>query len=163
MIKSNLVQRFRFLALAAIRRYMMMAGMSILPFSSMRVLVIRLCGIRIGKGCYVGFNVAFDTNFPELITIGDRVTISHNVSVYAHTITPVESRLAGVYHSTAAVKINDGAWLSAGSMVVPGVEIGADCMIGAGTVVTRCTQPGSLYAGNPARLIRKIEFPDDRS
>lgn len=160
---SNLFKRFRFLALAAFRRYLLMAGMSILPFSLLRVLVIRLCGISIGKGCYVGFNVAFDTNFPELITIGDRVTISHNVSVYAHTITPAKSRLARVYHSTAAVKINDGAWLSAGSMVVPGVEIGADCMIGAGAVVTRSTQPGSLYAGNPARLIRKIEFPDDRS
>lgn len=145
------------------RRYMMMAGMSLLPFSAMRVLVLRVCGVKVGKGCYVGFHLMFDTNYPELITIGDRVSISHNVAIYTHTITPVASRLAHVYHSIAAVKINDGAWLSAGSMVYPGVEIGHDCMIGAGAVVTRSTLPESVYLGNPARFIQKINFPDNDS
>ena len=122
---------------------------------------MRICGVTIGKGCYVGFNVAFDTNFPELITIGDHVTISHDVAIYTHTMTPAASRLASVYHSTAAVQIKNGVWLSAGSLIIPGVEIGQDCMIAAGSVVTRNTQPGSLYAGNPARLIREIDFRED--
>jgi len=64
------------LATAALRRYGMMVGMFAVPFSSLRVLVMRLCGVRVGRGCYVGFNVAFDTNFPALIRIGDAVTIS---------------------------------------------------------------------------------------
>jgi len=160
MNSLNFAQRIRLLALLMMRRYLLMAGMSLIPFSFIRVPVIRICGITIGKGCYVGFHVAFDTNFPELIIIGDNVTISHNVAIYTHTITPVKSRLATVYDSKAAVIIHDGAWLSAGSMIVPGVEIGADCMIGAGSVVTRSTEPGSLYAGNPARLIKKIVFKD---
>ena len=154
MNNLNFAQRIRLLALLMMRRYLLMAGMSLIPFSFIRVLVIRICGITIGKGCYVGFHVAFDTNFPELISI------SHNVAIYTHTITPVKSRLATVYDSKAAVIIHDGAWLSAGSMIVPGVEIGADCMIGAGSVVTRSTEPGSLYAGNPARLIKRIVFKD---
>lgn len=148
------------LSLAAVRRYVMMFGMFILPFSSLRVLVMRMCGVRIGRGCYVGFNVAFDTNFPSLIRIGDDVTISHNVSIYTHTATPAASRLARVYDATAPVTIGDGAWISANAVVLPGVEIGPDCMVGAGAVVTRSTEGGSLYAGNPARKIRSITFPD---
>jgi acetyltransferase-like isoleucine patch superfamily enzyme len=148
------------LVIPALRRYAMMIGMTILPFSSLRVILMRCCGLRIGKGCYVGFNVAFDTNYPSLIHIGDRVTISHGVSIFTHTASPVTSRLAAVYHSTAPVTIDDGAWISANSVIVPGVRIGSDCMIGAGAVVTRNTDPESLYAGNPARLIKRIHFQD---
>ena len=146
------------LVAAAIRRYLMMFGMFLLPFSSLRVFVMRLCGVRIGKGCYVGFNVVFDTNFPALISIGNWVTISHNVAIYTRTATPAAGRLAGIYHSTARVTIGDGAWISANSVILPGVEIGADCMIGAGAVVTRSTDACSLYAGNPARKIRLDQF-----
>jgi acetyltransferase-like isoleucine patch superfamily enzyme len=148
------------LALAAIRRYLMMLGMAWLPFSSLRVAVLRLCGIRIGEGCYVGFNVLFDTNFPELITIGDRVTISHDVRIYTHTITPVSSRLARVYHSTAPVTIGDGAWVAAGCLICPGVTVAPDCLIAAGAVVTKSTESGWLYAGNPARRIKPIAFEE---
>lgn len=160
MATSSPASALQRLAIAALRRYLMMVGMFLLPFSSLRVLVMRLCGVRIGKGCYVGFNVAFDTNFPSLIRIGRNVTISHNVSIYTHTATPAESRLAGVYDDTAPVVIGDGAWISANALVLPGVEIGPDCMIGAGSVVTKSTEAGSLYAGNPARKVRSITFPD---
>jgi acetyltransferase-like isoleucine patch superfamily enzyme len=148
------------LALAAIRRYAMMLGMSWLPFSSLRVLVMRLCGIRIGDGCYVGFNVFFDTTFPELITIGDHVTISHDVRIYSHTITPADSRLARVYHTTAAVVIGDGAWVAAGSLICPGVTVAPDCLIAAGAVLTKNTEAGWMYAGNPARRIKPIAFDE---
>lgn len=147
--------------MAAMRRYVMMCGMFLLPFSSLRVLVMRLCGVRIGRGCYVGFNVVFDTNFPTLIRIGNHVTISHDVSIYTHTATPAASRLARVYDAAAPVIIGEGAWISANAVLLPGVNIGPDCMVGAGAVVTGSTEAGSLYAGNPARKIRSIAFPDE--
>ena len=150
------------LLLAFFRRYAMMIGMWLLPFSSLRIMMLRMCGVRIGHGCYVGFNVVFDTNFPELISVGDQVTLSHNVAIYTHTITPVASRLAGVYQTTGAVTIGQGAWVCAQSLILPGVEIGADCLIGAGSVVTKSTESGWLYAGNPARRIKPIVFEPDR-
>ena len=150
------------LLLAFFRRYAMMIGMWLLPFSSLRIVMLRMCGVRIGHGCYVGFNVVFDTNFPELISVGDRVTLSHNVAIYTHTITPVASRLAGVYQTTGAVTIGQGAWVCAQSLILPGVEIGADCLIGAGSVVTKSTESGWLYAGNPARRIKPIVFEPGR-
>ena len=149
------------LALAAIRRYLMMFGMSLLPFSSLRVFVMRLSGVKIGRGCYVGFNVVFDTNHPSSIRIGDCVRISHDVVIYTHTETPVANRLARIYHSVKPVVVNDGAWISANVLLMPGVEIGRDCMIGAGSVVTRNTDPGFLYAGNPARKVKAIAFGDE--
>ena len=150
------------LLLAFFRRYAMMIGMWLLPFSSLRIVMLRMCGVRIGHGCYVGFNVVFDTNFTELISVGDRVTLSHNVAIYTHTITPVASRLAGVYQTTGAVTIGQGAWVCAQSLILPGVEIGADCLIGAGSVVTQSTESGWLYAGNPARRIKPIVFEPGR-
>lgn len=154
-IKKN---RIYYPILCALRRYTMMIGMNIIPFSSMRIFLMRLCGVTIGKRCYVGFNFVFDTNFPEIITIGNGVTISHNVSIYTHTGTSVNSRLASVYCVNKPVIIKDGAWISANSILLPGVEIGNDCLIGAGAVVIGATDPCSLYAGNPARKIKSIEF-----
>jgi len=149
------------LAIAAVRRYALMLGMLLLPFSTLRVLLLRLCGVTIGEGCYVGFNVVCDTNFPSLIRIGRDVTISHDVVIYTHTATPAASRLGRRYHVVKPVTIGDGAWIAANTLILPGVEIGQNCMIGAGSVVTRSTDPDSLYAGNPARKIKSLDLPTD--
>ena len=141
----------------------MMVGMFVLPFSSLRVWLLRLCGVTIGDGCYVGFNVAFDTNYPSLIHIGRNVTISHDVMIVTHTATPAASLLGRLYRSAEPVVIGDGAWIAARSLLLPGVEIGRNCMIGAGSVVTGNTEPDSLYAGNPARKIKSLGFPVEAS
>ena len=154
---------FSHLAIAALRRYAMMIGMSVLPFSSLRVLLMRLCGVSIEKGCYVGFNVAFDTCYPSSIRIGSNVTISHNVTIFTHTATPAASRLGRLYRCVKPVVVDDGAWIAAHSLLLPGVEIGRNCMVGAGSVVTASTEPDSLYAGNPARKIKSLTFPGNPS
>jgi acetyltransferase-like isoleucine patch superfamily enzyme len=59
------------------------------------------------------------------------------------------------------VKIGDGAWLGARTIVLKGVEIGEGAVVGAGSVVTRSIPPYMLAGGNPARVIRAIG-PDDR-
>jgi len=146
----------RHLALSAVRRYFMMFGLSLLPFSVLRIYVARICGVQFGRGCYLGFHVYFDTNYPSLIRIGDGVTISHCVSIHTHTGSPATGRLTSVYNTKSPVTICDGAWISANSVVLPGVVVGADCMIGAGSIVTKDTEPISLYAGNPASKIKSI-------
>ena len=146
------------LVIAAFRRYAMSIGMAIIPLTCLRVLLLRICGVRVGKGCYLGFNVICDTNYAELITIGDHVTISHNTLIYAHTASPVESSLAAFYNEARPVTIERGAWIGAGSIVLPGVTIGRDCMIGAGSIVSKSTDPSSLYAGNPCRKIKVLKL-----
>lgn len=147
------------LFIAAIRRYLMAFGMFFIPFSVMRAILLRFCGVKVGRGCYIGFNVICDTNFAELITIGDCVTISHNTLILAHTATPAKSHLATVYNRLAPVRIDDGAWIGANCTILPGVSIGENCMVGAGSVVSRNTEAYCLYAGNPCRKIKELPRP----
>lgn len=144
------------LFIAAIHRYLMAFGMFIIPFSAMRAILLRICGVKVGRGCYIGFNVICDTNFAELITIGDCVTISHNTLIFCHTATPAKSYLATVYNKVAPVRIEDGAWIGANCTILPGVTIGRDCMVGAGSVVAKDTDALCLYAGNPCRKIKEL-------
>ena len=134
----------------------MSIGMAIAPFSVIRIFLLRACGVTIGRGCYIGFNVSCDTNYPELISIGDRVTISHNCMLISHTGTPAKGFLANLYRQSGSIKIGNGAWVGAQSIVLPGVSIGEDCLIGAGSVVSTSTDPRSLWAGNPCRRIKSL-------
>ena len=156
-MQLNKKTSLKFLISAGIRRYLLFAGMNLLPFSFLRIYLLRICGIKIGKGCYVGFNVIPDTNFPELIKIGKKVTISHNVNLITHTATPVKSFLSSKYGISKNIVIKDGAWIGAGSIVLPGTIIEDNCFIGAGSVVSGRTKSFTLFAGNPCKEIKSIQ------
>ena len=141
---------------SAIRRYIISIGMFWLPFSFLRVWLLRFCGVKIGKGCYIGFNVICDTNFPEMLEIRNHVTISHNTLIFTHTITPSKCKLSTIYRQIKKVKICDGAWVGANCTILPGVKISENSMVGAGSVVSKDTQPNCLYAGNPCKRIKEL-------
>ncbi len=143
---------------SALRRYALMFGMCLLPFSSARVWLLRICGVKVGKGCYIGFNVITDTNYPASIVIGDYVTISHNCSLVAHTQTPVkQSFLSTIYNSVKPITIEEGAWIGMNVTVLPGAHIKQNCLIAAGSVVpSMITSSFSVYAGNPLKLIKQL-------
>lgn len=147
-----------FLATAALRRYAMLIGMNMLPLSIMRVWLLRLCGVTIGVDCYVGFGVMVDTNYPNLIKIGNHVTISHGCIFVTHTQSPVTySPLKKMINDVREIVIQDGSWLGLKVILLPGAIVRTNCLIGAGSVVPAIeTKPNSLYAGNPARFKRYI-------
>ena len=118
-------------------------------------------GAVIGRSCNLGKNVYVD----EGARIGDRVKIQNNVSVYNGVQLGDE-----VFVGPSVVFTNDlwprahqqdwqitptmvqtGASIGANATVICGIEIGANAMIGAGSVVTRPVRPHELVAGNPAR------------
>jgi len=143
---------------AGLRRYVLMLGMNVIPISSLRVVLLRLCGVRIGTGCYVGFNLAVDTNFPSLITICDNVTISHNCTIITHTISPAASLLSSYYHQVKPVRIDSGAWIGVNTTILPGAIIEADCFIGAGSVVSGQMPSRHLCAGNPCTPVKQLSL-----
>ena len=141
---------------AALRRYFMSTGMFLFPFSFLRVWLLRCCGVKIGKGCYIGFNVFCDSNFPEMIEIENHVTISHNTLIFTHTATTCESYLSSIYSQIKKVKVGKGAWVGANCTILPGVSIGENSMVGAGSVVSSETYPYCLHAGNPCKKIKDL-------
>lgn len=60
------------------------------------------------------------------------------------------------------VRIGDGAWVGAGALILPGVMVAERCIVGAGAVVTRSTEPGSTVIGNPARAVEASEVRASR-
>ena len=90
------------------------------------------------------------------ITIGDNVFIAPNVCIVTeeHAM-DVEQRLAGLEY-THPVTIGDNVWICTGAIILPGVTIGANSVVGAGSVVTKDIPPRSLAVGNPCRVIRTL-------
>ncbi len=90
------------------------------------------------------------------VTIGDDVRMGPNVQL----LTPTHPLDPAVRHtglqSGEPIIIGDGAWLGGGAIVCPGVTIGVDAVIGAGSVVTQDIPDRVLAAGNPCRVIRPL-------
>lgn len=93
------------------------------------------------------------------ITIEDDVMLGSSVQIYVHnhrfdnTDIPIIDQ--GHYQSEP-VLLQRGAWVGAGTIILPGVVVGENAVVGAGSVVTRSVPAHTLVAGNPARVIREI-------
>lgn len=123
-----------------------------------------------GKHIFVGNQVVINMNCTfvdnNIIEIGNNVLIASNVQLYTAThSTKVHERImndeeikTGICKTYALpIKICDGAWIGGGSIVLPGVTIGKNSVIGAGSVVTRSIPDNCVAVGNPCRVIKYID------
>ena len=96
------------------------------------------------------------------ITIGDNCFMAPNVAIYTagHPIHP-DSRNS-MYEYGIPVTIGDNVWIGGNVVICPGVTVGSNCVIGAGSVVTKDIPDWSIAAGNPCKVIRKITDEDKR-
>ena len=114
--------------------------------------------ISIGARCFANFGlVALDV---ARIEIGDDVQIGPNVQLLTptHPLAPTPRREK--WEAAQPITIGDNVWLGGGVIVLPGVTIGADTVVGAGSVVTRDLPAGVLALGNPARVVRSLSAAD---
>lgn len=107
-------------------------------------------GLRTGNNVEIMEQVTLDPSVCWLIEIGDDVTIAPGVRVFAHD---ASMRRALGYTRIAPVRIGRRTFIGANSIILPGVSIGEDCVIGAGSVVTKDVPAGTVAAGNPCRPI----------
>lgn len=111
--------------------------------------------LRIGARSFANFGlVALDV---AAVTIGDDVQIGPNVQLLTptHPVEPEPRRHK--WEAAQPITIGDNVWLGGGVIVLPGVTIGADTVVGAGSVVTRDLPAGVVAVGNPARVVRTPE------
>ncbi|NWF96064.1 MAG: acyltransferase [Candidatus Thorarchaeota archaeon] len=128
------------------------------PVYQFRASAHRKCGVKIGKGVFMGYMVHIDSEHPELVEIGDWVSIGPGVKIMAHSgASPFHQRTGSYSEPPAKVIVEDGAWIATGAIILPGVRIGRGAIVAAGAVVSRDVPPMTLVAGNPARAVQKLE------
>lgn len=90
------------------------------------------------------------------VTIGDDVQIGPNVQLLTATHPLEPGARKDKWEAAEPIVIGDNVWLGGGVIVCPGVTIGADTVVGAGSVVTRDLPSGVIAVGSPARVIREL-------
>ncbi|WP_367343829.1 DapH/DapD/GlmU-related protein [Methanomethylovorans sp.] len=109
--------------------------------------------LSIGRNCFINRGVQFDCS--GRVSIGDNCSIGFNVLVT--TSTHLEKDRVGEDGHTVIgedVIIGNGVWIGANSTILPGTEIGDNCIIAAGAVVKGKLDMSGVYAGVPAKYIR---------
>ncbi len=114
--------------------------------------------VSIGDGTYANMNLTLIDDWK--ITIGKNVLIGPNVtlSTTGHPIHP-EHRADGMY--SFPITIGDNVWLGANVIVLPGVTIGENSVIGAGSVVTKDIPANVVAFGSPCKVYREINERDE--
>lgn len=136
----------------------------------LRLVLLRACGMRVGRalvfsgslfrtldvtigdGAFVNHRCLFDGP----VVLGRNVAVATSVTFAGgtHELGPSSAR-AGTPIQRPIV-VGDGAWIGANAVLLGGVTVAPGCLIAAGAVVTRSTEPDGVYAGVPARRIRSI-------
>lgn len=110
--------------------------------------------IHIGRGVYINVGlVALDVG---RITIGDDVLIGPNVQLLTPTHPTEPGPRREKWEGSQPIALGNNVWLGGGVIVCPGVTIGENTIVGAGSVVVKDLPPTVLAVGNPARIVRSI-------
>jgi acetyltransferase-like isoleucine patch superfamily enzyme len=140
------------------------------------------CRSTVGKRVVLNPIRAYGSQHLEgQITIGDDVYIGHDCQLHAmgamrighgcvlsdrvylndasHGMDPRAGLIMRqAIHTKGAIRLHDHVFIGVGAVVMPGVEIGHHSVVAAQSVVTRSVPPGSMVAGNPARMIKSLDF-----
>jgi acetyltransferase-like isoleucine patch superfamily enzyme len=131
------------------------------PHPGLAVLLQRARGVKIGKHVFLGPGVNIDDLYPHLITIEDYISIGMNTIIFAHSNPTCSLEIKTKYYprKVAPTTVKRGAWITPGCIILAGVTIGENSVVGAGSVVTRDVEPYTIVAGNPAKLIKRLNSP----
>jgi acetyltransferase-like isoleucine patch superfamily enzyme len=110
-----------------------------------RYYLIRVWGIDIGKDCEISFTAKLDKTYPRGVHIGDYTIVTFGAVVLSHD---------GANDVRLDTWIGKNCFIGARSIILPGVEVGDNSIVGAGSVVVKNVPPHSIVAGNPARVIK---------
>ena len=119
----------------------------------------RARGVKIGNNCHIAPYVQLDWLYPGQISIGDNVAIGSNTMIFAHINIGTNEFLKTEKYPRQVISVNikSGAWINPGCIITAGVTIGENSIISVGSVVTNDVPDYCIVAGNPARVIKKIE------
>ena len=114
------------------------------------------CKLTILENSYIGHECFFDTTAP--IVISENVDVAPRCSLITstHSIGTQNRRASREPGQARAIYVGSGTWIGTNVVILAGVTIGKGCIIAAGTLVNKDCEDNTLYAGVPARAIRKL-------
>jgi putative colanic acid biosynthesis acetyltransferase WcaF len=142
------------------------------PLHRWRSFLLRCFGARLGSGCHIYASariwapwnlecgswacIADDAEVynPVTVFLGEGVVISQGAYLCAASHDYADPEFPLIH---GPIVVGKRAWVAARAIVLMGVTIGEGCVIGAGSVVTKDVPPNTVCAGNPARVVKKIE------
>jgi acetyltransferase-like isoleucine patch superfamily enzyme len=121
----------------------------------MVIATLRRMGVRIGERCRI-YTAHFGSE-PWLIKIGNHCCISNDVTFVNHQLNwPFQDKYASLTGFDRIV-IEDNCQIGVNVLILPGVTIGPNAIVGAGSVVVKDVPPNTVAAGNPAKVICTLE------
>lgn len=126
-------------------------------FNSSNEEIARSLGIKIGKNCIIGSR--FWGPEPNLIEIGNHVHITSGVSFVTHDggVWVFREEVPD-FDVFGKIKVGDNTYIGNNSIILPGVTIGKNCVIGACSVVTKSIPDNTVVAGNPTKFISTTDY-----
>lgn len=111
-------------------------------------------GLKLGKNVEIASDYFFDPSHCFLISIGSNTIVAPNVKLVAHD---ASTKLLLGYTKIGKIDIGENCFLGESVIVLPGVTVGENSVIGSGSVVTRSIPDNSVAAGNPAKVIMSTD------
>ncbi|RSL30770.1 acyltransferase [Salibacterium salarium] len=128
----------------------------ITPFLPMKNWMYRtFLRMKVGEKTAFALMMMPDVMFPEKIHVGRNSVIGYNTTILAHEYLITEYRLGEVH-------IGDNVMIGANTTILPGVRIGDDAVVAAGSVVHKDVEPGTVVGGNPLQWIRSNDNKEDK-
>jgi acetyltransferase-like isoleucine patch superfamily enzyme len=149
-------------ALAGVRnRALQLAALYSPGGDTIRPMLHRRRGVKIGRRTWVGFDTLIEPSYPHRVEIGDRVAIGIRVLILAHFAHLGRNResSSGELDERVSVRIEDDVFIGPGAIIMPNVTIGQGAVVTSGSVVTRSVAPLTMVQGNPAQPIARCGVP----
>lgn len=123
-------------------------------------------GVKIGKNCSIFPTVAFGSE-PYLVSIGDNVRLTNKVQFFTHdgavwVLRNMYPELSDI-DMFGRITVGNNVHIGPDTVIMPGCNIGNNCIIGVGSIVTKDIPDNSIAVGVPARVIRTIEEYKDKN
>ena len=122
-----------------------------------RSYLVKIGGVNIKdyKHTFVGENVIFDTNYPEDITIETGTTIALGCVFITHFVEVQDNNHR--FYSRGKIHVSKNVYIGCNTIICKPITIGENAIIGAGSVITKDIPANEIWAGNPAKFIKKRE------
>jgi acetyltransferase-like isoleucine patch superfamily enzyme len=124
------------------------------PSLRLKLPCLRLMGVKVGKHVSMALQATVDIFYPELIEIGDNSIVGYNATILAHEYV-IEA------HRTGKVIIGKNVLIGANATILPGITIGDNAVVSAGSLVNHNVPAGAFVGGVPAKIIERKNIDQD--